>query len=107
MAQAAGFYRQQLRNSPRAIDYLKRRGLTGEIAARFGIGYAPDSWQPLEAAFSSYQDKALLDTGLVIENEQGGAMTDFATASCSPSRTSAAGSSASADGFSTRANPST
>ena len=71
MAQAAGFYRQQLRNSPRAIDYLKRRGLTGEIAARFGIGYAPDSWQPLEAAFSSYQDKALLDTGLVIENEQG------------------------------------
>ncbi|MEZ5612240.1 MAG: DNA primase [Rhodocyclaceae bacterium] len=71
MARAASFYRQQLRITPRAIDYLKRRGLTGEIAARFGIGYAPDGWQPLEAAFPAYQDKSLLDTGLVIENEQG------------------------------------
>lgn len=71
MAQAANFYRQQLRTTPRAIDYLKGRGLTGDIAARFGIGYAPDSWQPLEAAFPSYRDKTLLETGLVIENEQG------------------------------------
>jgi DNA primase len=40
-ARAANFYRQQLKKSPRAIDYLKGRGLSGEVAARFGIGYAP------------------------------------------------------------------
>ena len=40
---AAKFYRAQLKEAPRAIDYLKARGLTGEIAARFGIGYAPDA----------------------------------------------------------------
>jgi DNA primase len=38
---AAKFYRAELKEAPRAIDYLKGRGLTGEIAARFGIGYAP------------------------------------------------------------------
>src|SRR5512144_1737319 len=42
---AAKFYRSQLRNAPRAIDYLKGRGMTGTIAARFGIGYAPDAWR--------------------------------------------------------------
>ena len=45
------FYRAELKKSPRAIDYLKGRGLTGEIAARFRIGYAPDGWQGLKAAF--------------------------------------------------------
>jgi DNA primase len=63
------FYRAQLKSSPRAIDYLKRRGLTGEIAARFRIGYAPDGWQSLKEAFPSYEDKALVETGLVIEGE--------------------------------------
>ena len=50
LATAAKFYRQRLRDSPRAIDYLKGRGLTGETAARFGIGYAPDGWRSLQAA---------------------------------------------------------
>ena len=53
---AAKFYRAQLKDAPRAIEYLKGRGLTGEIAARFGIGYAPDAWQPLAAAFPNYDD---------------------------------------------------
>src|SRR5262245_46212557 len=48
---AARFYRGQLKEAPRAIDYLKGRGLTGPIAARFGIGYAPDGWQALAGAF--------------------------------------------------------
>ena len=68
---AARFYKSQLKNSPHAVDYLKRRGVSGDIAARFGLGYAPDEWQSLEAPFSDYHDKALLETGLVIENEQG------------------------------------
>ncbi|HEY9146283.1 MAG TPA: CHC2 zinc finger domain-containing protein, partial [Thiobacillus sp.] len=42
LEQAAQFYKKQLKQTPRAIDYLKRRGLTGAIAARYGIGYAPD-----------------------------------------------------------------
>ncbi len=51
MAQAARFYKEQLKRSPIAIDYLKGRGLTGEIAARYGLGYAPEGWQALQAAF--------------------------------------------------------
>ncbi|WP_227816552.1 DNA primase [Nitrogeniibacter aestuarii] len=71
MSQAARFYREQLKNAPRAIDYLKARGLTGQVAARFGIGYAPDGWQSLEKVVSQYSDPALLEAGLVIENDQG------------------------------------
>ena len=68
---AARFYREQLKHSPEAIDYLKRRGLTGEIAARFGIGFAPAGWQALAGVFDDYKAKALLEAGLVIDNEQG------------------------------------
>ena len=69
MERAMEFYRAELKKSPRAIEYLKRRGLTGEIAARFRIGYAPDDWQALRGAFPEYDDKALVECGLVIENE--------------------------------------
>jgi len=72
MARAATYYKEQLKTSPKAIDYLKGRGLTGEIAARFGLGYAPDGWQNLASAFPDYQNnKALVDCGLVIEGEAG------------------------------------
>ncbi|WP_374263852.1 DNA primase [Zoogloea sp.] len=71
MAQAARFYKEQLKRSPVAIDYLKRRGLTGEIAARYGLGYAPEGWQALQAAFADYSAAGLLECGLVLENEQG------------------------------------
>lgn len=73
MLKAHKYYRDELKKSPRAIDYLKRRGLTGEIAARFGIGYAPDGWQNLRSVFPEYDTaafQALLKAGLVIENEQ-------------------------------------
>ena len=71
MQAATRYYREQLKQSPRAIDYLKRRGLSGEIAARFGIGYAPEAWQNLNGITSSYQDSSLVETGLVIEGEAG------------------------------------
>lgn len=71
MARAARFYKEQLKASPRAIDYLKGRGLTGEVAARYGLGYAPDDWQGLQRVFDDYAGPALLECGLVIENEQG------------------------------------
>jgi DNA primase len=68
MEKAMDFYRGELKKSPRAIDYLKKRGLTGEIAARYRIGYAPDDWQALKGTFE-YSDSSLVDCGLVIENE--------------------------------------
>src|SRR5689334_13936299 len=71
MEQAMDFYRAELKKAPRAIEYLKHRGLTGEIAARFRIGYAPEGWQGLKGAFEKYEDKALVECGLVIEGEEG------------------------------------
>jgi DNA primase len=71
MEKAMEFYRAELKKAPRAIDYLKGRGLTGEIAARFRIGYAPEGWQGLKPAFEKYEDKALVECGLVIEGDEG------------------------------------
>jgi DNA primase len=68
---AAQFYKSELRKSERAIAYLKGRGLTGEIAARFGLGYAPAGWQSLAAAFEDYPSRALVEAGLVIQGEEG------------------------------------
>ena len=68
---AAKFYRTALKEAPRAIDYLNDRGLTGPIAVRFGIGYAPDEWQPLARVFPDYQDKALETAGLVVAGDAG------------------------------------
>jgi DNA primase len=69
MEKAMDFYRAELKGAPRAIEYLKRRGLSGEIAARFRIGYAPDEWTALKAPFDDYTDKSLVECGLVIEGE--------------------------------------
>ena len=71
MARAARYYYEQLKTSEAAIDYLKGRGLSGEIAQKFGIGYAPDGWQNLAAAFDDYSVAELQQAGLVIKNEQG------------------------------------
>jgi DNA primase len=68
LEQAARFYRQQLKQTPRAIDYLKRRGLSGEIAARYGIGYAPADGG-LRQVFADYQAEALVGCGMVIDGE--------------------------------------
>jgi DNA primase len=68
---AARFYRARLKDAPAAIDYLKKRGLTGEIAARFGIGYAPEAWQALAEVFPRYDEPALDAAGLVINGDGG------------------------------------
>ena len=76
LAAALAYYRNALRGSPRAIDYLKRRGLSGEIAARFGLGFAPDGWQNLERAFADYRDPVLIEAGLVVAKEVGREIAD-------------------------------
>ncbi len=74
MTQSCNFYRQQLRSARNAIDYLKGRGLTGEIAAKFWIGYAPDGWESLKLVFTDYENEVLVEAGLVIERgEEDGA----------------------------------
>ena len=71
LSDALNYYRAQLKESPKAIDYLKRRGLSGQIAARFGIGFAPDGWQNLTAVFPDYAAKSLVTAGLVIDGDSG------------------------------------
>ena len=62
---AADFYRSQLREHPRAVDYLKKRGLNGAIAARFSLGFAPAGWRTLAGVFPAYDDPLLEEAGLV------------------------------------------
>jgi DNA primase len=66
-------WRKQLRLSSRAIGYCKQRGLSGQIAQRFGLGYAPEGWRNLASVFAHYDDPLLVDSGLVILNTEDGA----------------------------------
>ena len=70
LEQVAGFYVEQLRSNEGkvAIDYLKQRGLTGEIARDFGLGYAPNSWDALLARFDQ---QTLVDAGMLVVKEDG------------------------------------
>ncbi|CWN42989.1 DNA primase [Neisseria meningitidis] len=68
-AAAADFYAQQLKFNPAAKAYLDKRGLSAEVIAHYGLGYAPDGWQPLAQVFQLYPNTALVDTGMVIDNE--------------------------------------
>ena len=72
LAQAAQAYRQHLRTAPTAIAYLKRRGLSGDIARTFGLGYAPEGWRSLASVFPDYADPLLAESGLVILREEEG-----------------------------------
>ena len=78
---AAEFYRQALKSHPArkaAVDYLKGRGLTGEIARDFGLGFAPPGWDNLYKHLSSdtLQQKAMIDAGLLVENAETGKRYD-------------------------------
>ena len=69
VAAAADFYAQQLKFNPAAKEYLDKRGLSAEVIAHYGLGYAPDGWQPLAQVFQPYPNTALVDSGMVIANE--------------------------------------
>lgn len=68
---AQAHYLKQLRASPAAIRYLKQRGLTGEIAAHFGLGWSGTDRHGLSQVFPNYDDPTLVESGLVIESEDG------------------------------------
>ncbi|MDH1684451.1 DNA primase [Pseudomonas chengduensis] len=78
---AAEHYRQALKSHPQrkyAVDYLKGRGLTGEIARDFGIGFAPPGWDNLlkHLGADALQQKVMIDAGLLIENAENGRRYD-------------------------------
>jgi DNA primase len=82
LAQADRFFRKMLREHPQAqiaVDYLKRRGLSGEIAASFGLGYAPDGWDNLLKAVGTDEAarQALLTAGLIVKKDGGGQYDRF------------------------------
>ena len=70
------YYQEQLRSHPQAghaVEYLKQRGLTGEVAARFKIGFAPPGWENLANALNadSATQKLLLELGLTVQRDDG------------------------------------
>ena len=71
LLKAADGYKRQLRGSDRAVAYLKGRGLSGEVAARFGLGYAAEGWRGLASVFPEYDDPLLEESGLVIAQSAG------------------------------------
>ena len=70
LEKAGDAYRKHLRESARAIDYFKGRGVSGEIAKQFGLGYAPEGWRSLASVFPHYDDPLLVESGLVILNAE-------------------------------------
>jgi DNA primase len=76
MEEAADYYQLQLRQHPQkgaAVDYLKGRGLTGQIAKQFDVGFVPAGWDNLLQALGTSEERKqqLLKTGMLVENEQG------------------------------------
>jgi len=67
--QAAQYYQQQLRQYQPAVDYLKQRGLTGQIAKEFRIGYAPSGWDNLVKKFGASEQ--LVAAGLILKKDKG------------------------------------
>ncbi len=70
LEKAGAAYREQLKDSPRAVNYFKGRGVTGDIAKQFGLGYAPEGWRSLASVFPHYDDPLLVESGLVILNDE-------------------------------------
>ncbi len=76
LQRVASHYDAELRNSPSTICYLKNRGITGETAKRFKLGYAPDGYDSLLNQFPA-DKKGLISTGMVAENDRGGSYARF------------------------------
>ncbi|WP_268012385.1 DNA primase [Aeromonas veronii] len=78
MNQIARFYESNLKSAPHAVEYLKGRGLTGEVVKRFNIGYAPSDWDQVRRRFGASRDheQLLISGGMLITRENGGGSYD-------------------------------
>jgi DNA primase len=72
LEKAGKAYQKHLKASPRAVSYFKGRGVSGQVAKQFGLGFAPEGWRNLASVFPSYDDPLLVESGLVIANEEDG-----------------------------------
>jgi DNA primase len=70
LEKAAEGYRKQLKASERGVNYFKGRGLSGEIALKYGLGYAPEGYRFLAGVFPDYDDPLLVESGMVIERQE-------------------------------------
>jgi len=86
LLEAAKFYQRRLKDAPHAIAYLKNRGISGESAARYHLGYAPDGWQSLQAVFGDYHDAELVQAGLVITSGASETAADITESPQEPGR---------------------
>jgi len=78
LAEAAAWYQSQLKQAPQAIDYLKQRGLSGDVTARFGIGYAPAGWDALIRQLGTDDAKLkLLQQAGMLSQGKGGVYDKF------------------------------
>ncbi|WP_429196232.1 DNA primase, partial [Aeromonas veronii] len=73
MNQIARFYESNLKSAPHAVEYLKGRGLTGEVVKRFNIGYAPSDWDQVRRRFGASRDheQLLISGGMLITRDNG------------------------------------
>jgi DNA primase len=70
LEKACEAYRKHLKDNQRAVEYFKGRGLSGDVAKQFGLGYAPEGWRSLASVFPHYDDPLLVESGLVISNNE-------------------------------------
>jgi len=75
LEKACRAYQKNLKTSARAVAYFKGRGLSGQVAKQFGLGYAPEGWRSLASVFATYDDPLLVESGLVILSEEEGSET--------------------------------
>jgi DNA primase len=76
MVTAAGYYKSKLKTSDIAINYFKKRGVSGEVAKRYHLGWATPDWQGLSEVFHDYSDNELLETGGLVSVGDGGKRYD-------------------------------
>jgi DNA primase len=72
LEQCSRFYQERLKQSETAIDYLKNRGISGQTAKDFAIGYAPPGWSNLDG-----DQKLLVDTGMLVKKDDGNTYDRF------------------------------
>lgn len=72
LEKACQAYQKHLKYSERAVTYFKGRGVSGQVAKQFGLGYAPEGWRSLASVFPNYEDPLLVESGLVILHEEEG-----------------------------------
>ena len=78
LEQANSYYQKMLREHQPAIDYLKAREVSGEVAAKFGLGFAPDGFNNVLSQFeNAATEDQLIKTGLIKKNDKGNTYDRF------------------------------